>query len=49
MNFTTEFSRETAVGRVKDVPCVEILHGNTSMSVAELLKINTVPYMEWSV
>lgn len=37
MNFTTEFSRETVVGRVKDVPCVEILHRNTSMSVAELL------------
>lgn len=37
MNFTTEFSRETVVGRVKDVPCVEILHGNRSMSVAELL------------
>lgn len=37
MNFTTEFSIETAVGRVKDVSCVEILHGNTSMSVAELL------------
>lgn len=37
MNFTTEFSRETVVGRVKDVPCVEILHGNASMSVAELL------------
>jgi len=37
MNFATECSRETVVGRVNDVPCVEILHGNTSMSVAELL------------
>jgi hypothetical protein len=37
MKFTTEFSRETVVGHVKDVPCVEILHGNTSMPVVELL------------
>jgi len=37
LNFTTEFSRETVVGRMKDVPCVEILHRTTSMSVAELL------------
>jgi hypothetical protein len=37
MNFTTKFSRETVVGHVKDVPCVEILHGNTNMLVAELL------------
>ena len=37
MNFSTEFSRETVVGCMKNVPCVEILHGSSSMSIAELL------------